>query len=66
MKSALDRGDYRLAESLYRSALRKSPNSPQLLADLVLTLQMEGRDGEAEHTLKQALNISIFRSPTRC
>ena len=56
-KLALDRGDYRLAESLYRSALQKSPNSPQLLTDLGLTLQMEGRYGEAEHTLKQALHL---------
>ena len=47
-KSALDRGDYKLAENLYRSALRTSPNSPQLLANLGLTLQMEGRDGEAD------------------
>ncbi len=59
-KSALDRGDYKLAENLYRSALRTSPNSPQLLANLGLTLQMEGRDGEAEHTLKQALSMKYL------
>jgi len=59
-KAALDRGDYQLAESLYRSALRTSPNSPQLLANLGFTLQMEGRDGEAEHTLKQALTLKYL------
>ncbi|MBB5346263.1 putative Zn-dependent protease [Edaphobacter lichenicola] len=46
-----------MAESLYRSALQKSPKSPQLLTDLGLTLQMEGRYGEAEHTLRQALSL---------
>jgi len=59
-KSALDRGDYHLAESLYRNALRTSPNSAQLLVDLGLALQMEGRDGEAEHTLRQALSLKYL------
>ena len=59
-KSALDRGDYKLAENLYRTALRTSPNSPELLANLGLTLRMEGRDGEAEHTLKQALHLKYL------
>jgi tetratricopeptide (TPR) repeat protein len=59
-KAALDRGDYRMAESLYRSALQISPNSPQLLSNLGLTLQMEGRYGEAEHILKQALRLKYL------
>jgi len=59
-KAALDRGYYQLAETLYRSALRTSPNSPQLLANLGFTLQMEGRDGEAERTLKQALTLKYL------
>ena len=56
-RAAMQRGDFATAESLYRKALAASPNSPEILTDLALTLQMQGRAGEAMSLLDRSLRI---------
>ncbi len=47
--------EYSAAESLYRQALRQEPNSPELLTDLGIALQLEGKSSEAIYAFQQAL-----------
>jgi tetratricopeptide (TPR) repeat protein len=54
-KTALQHGDYLSAETLYRQALRQNPGSPELLTDLGIALQMQGRSTDAIHAFEQAL-----------
>ena len=54
-KARLANKDYSAAESLYREALRQEPNSPELLTDLGIALQLEGKSSEAIYTFRQAL-----------
>jgi tetratricopeptide (TPR) repeat protein len=56
-KAALARGDYRAAENAYRDALKRSPNSAELLADLGIAVQMQGRGAEAIVLFRKALRI---------
>lgn len=54
-KALLTNKDYSAAESLYREALRQAPKSPELLTDLGIALQLEGKSSEAIYTFEQAL-----------
>ena len=54
---ALERGEYALAEAAYRNALRESPRSPELLTDLGITLQLQGRSTDAIAAFEQALEF---------
>jgi len=56
-RTALQHGDYLSAEMLYRQALRQSPGSPELLTDLGIALQSQGRSTDAIHTFEQALKV---------
>ncbi len=54
---ALERGDYSAAEAAYRKALRDNPRSPELLSDLGITLQLQGRSTDAITAFQQALKL---------
>src|SRR5579859_5881721 len=54
---AIQRRDYKKAEEVYRKALEQSPNSPEVLSDLGIALQMQGKSSEAIHSFEQALSI---------
>jgi tetratricopeptide (TPR) repeat protein len=54
---AMERGDYVSAEAQYRLALRKNPGSSELLTDLGVALQLQGRSTEAIHIFEQALHL---------
>jgi tetratricopeptide (TPR) repeat protein len=54
-QTALQHGDYLSAETRYRQALRQNPSSPELLTDLGIALQMQGRSADAIHAFEQAL-----------
>lgn len=54
-RTALQRRDYSSAEVLYRQALRQNPGSPELLTDLGIALQLQGRSTDAIHAFEQAL-----------
>ena len=54
-QTALRHGDYLSAETLYRQALRENPGSPELLTDLGIALQLQGRSTDAIHAFEQAL-----------
>jgi tetratricopeptide (TPR) repeat protein len=56
-RTALERGDYSAAEASYRNALRESPRSPELLTDLGITLQLQGRSTDAIAIFEQALKL---------
>ena len=56
-RTALERGDYSAAEAAYRNALRESPRSPELLTDLGITLQLQGRSTDAIAAFEQALEL---------
>ena len=55
--TALQHGDYLSAETLYRQALHQNPGSPELLTDLGIALQLQGRSTDAIHTFEQALKL---------
>ena len=55
--TALERGDYSAAEAAYRNALRENPRSPELLTDLGITLQLQGRSTDAIDAFEQALKL---------
>jgi tetratricopeptide (TPR) repeat protein len=55
--TALQQGDYLSAEMLYRQALRQNPGSPELLTDLGIALQLQGRSSDAIHAFEQALKL---------
>jgi tetratricopeptide (TPR) repeat protein len=56
-RAAMLRRDYTTAESLYRRDLERNPASAELLTNLGIALQMQGRASEAipvfEHALKE-------------
>jgi tetratricopeptide (TPR) repeat protein len=54
---ALERGDYSAAEAAYRNALRENSRSPELLTDLGIALQLEGRSTDAIGAFEQALKL---------
>ena len=56
-RTALERGEYPVAEAAYRNALRGSPRSPELLTDLGITLQLQGRSTDAIAAFEQALKL---------
>ena len=56
-RTALQHGDYLSAETLYRQALRQNPGSPELLTDLGISLQLQGRSTEAIRAFEQALKL---------
>ncbi len=56
-RTALQRGDYLSAEMLYRQALRQNPGSAELLTDLGIALQLQGRSTDAIHAFEQALRL---------
>ena len=56
-RTALERGEYAVAEAAYRNALRESPRSPELLTDLGITLQLQGRSTDAIAAFEQALEF---------
>ena len=56
-RTALERGEYAVAEAAYRNALRESPRSPELLTDLGITLQLQGRSTDAIAAFEQALEL---------
>jgi len=56
-RTALQHGDYVSAETLYRQALRQNPGSPELLTDLGIALQLQGRSTEAIHAFDHSLKL---------
>ncbi|MGA2852254.1 MAG: tetratricopeptide repeat protein [Terracidiphilus sp.] len=56
-QTALQHGDYLSAETLYRQALRQNPGSPELLTDLGIALQIQGRSTDAIHVFEHALKL---------
>ena len=54
-RKAMEAKDYPKAEAMYRQALAQNPLSPQLLSDLGLSLQLQGRSTEAMHYYSLAL-----------
>jgi len=54
---ALEKGEFSSAEAAYRKALRENPQSPELLTDLGITLQLQGRSTEAINAFEQALKL---------
>jgi tetratricopeptide (TPR) repeat protein len=56
-QTALKHGDYLSAEMLYRQALRQNPGSPELLTDLGIAIQLQGRSTDAIHAFEQALKL---------
>jgi tetratricopeptide (TPR) repeat protein len=56
-KSALERRDYKSAEALYKSILIQHPRSPELLTNLGVAIQMQGRSTEAIQLFEQALQL---------
>jgi tetratricopeptide (TPR) repeat protein len=56
-RAALERGDYSAAEGAYRNAMRESPRSPELLTDLGIALELQGRSTDAIAAFEQALKL---------
>jgi tetratricopeptide (TPR) repeat protein len=54
-RQAMDAKHYAEAETLYREALAEAPDSPALLTDLGLSLQMQGRAADAMRYYSLAL-----------
>ena len=54
-RQAMEGKQYAQAEAIYRKALAQSPASPELLTDLGLSVQMQGRSAEAMHEFSLAL-----------
>jgi tetratricopeptide (TPR) repeat protein len=53
--TALRYGNYKAAEAFYRKALAQSPQSPEILSNLGLSLQMQGKSNAAIHAFELAL-----------
>ncbi|MGB8481849.1 MAG: tetratricopeptide repeat protein [Acidobacteriaceae bacterium] len=53
--TALQKGDYKGAEAFYRKALVQSPKSPEVLSNLGIALQMQGKSSEAIRAFERAL-----------
>ena len=56
-RQALDRGDYKSAESLYRSLAQSTPASPELLNNLGVALHYQGKSSEAIQVFEKALRL---------
>jgi len=56
-RTAMERGEYTAAEAVYRNALHENPRSPELLTDLGVALQLEGRSTDAIDAFEQALKL---------
>jgi tetratricopeptide (TPR) repeat protein len=54
-QSALENKDYPKAEQLYRAMLSHSEASPEILTNLGIVLELEGRSTEAMHAFETAL-----------
>ncbi|PYV37678.1 MAG: hypothetical protein DMG06_27435 [Acidobacteria bacterium] len=54
---ALDRGDYRRAEELYRALLGSGPTLPELHNNLGITLHLQGKSSEAIAVFRRALRL---------
>lgn len=54
---ALDRGDYKKAEELYRTLLGSDPASPELLNNLGVALDVQGKSSQAIALFRRALRI---------
>jgi tetratricopeptide (TPR) repeat protein len=54
-RQAMEAKEYTAAEQFYRKALAESPSSAELLTDLGLSLQMQGRSADAMHYYSLAL-----------
>src|ERR1022692_1122268 len=55
--TALKDGDYKVAEAIYRKALTESAESPEMLSNLGIALQMQGKSSEAIHVFERALKL---------
>src|SRR5437879_188324 len=53
-RQALEQGEYKRAEALYRSLLHSSPSSPELLNNLGVALHYQGKSSEAIQALEKA------------
>jgi tetratricopeptide (TPR) repeat protein len=56
-RQAMDARQYPAAEQHYRKVLAGDPSSPELLTDLGLSLQMQGRSADAIHYYSLALKL---------
>src|SRR5437870_4899809 len=54
---ALDRGDYKRAEELYRALVGSGPAAPELLNNLGITLHLQGKLSEAIALFRRALRL---------
>ena len=54
---ALHAGDYARAEAQFRTLLAAHPNSPEMLDDLAIVLQLEGKSVDAVSTFKRVLRL---------
>jgi len=54
-RQAMDAKEYTTAEQLYRKALAQTPSSAEVLTDLGLSLQLQGRSADAMHYYSLAL-----------
>ncbi|PYV89802.1 MAG: hypothetical protein DMG05_12725 [Acidobacteria bacterium] len=54
---ALDLGDYKRAEELYRALLGSGLSSPELLSNLGITLHLQGKSSEAIAVFRRALRL---------
>jgi predicted Zn-dependent protease len=52
---ALARGDYKSAEAYYRKLLAQYPQSPEVLSNLGVALEMQGKSSEAIYAFERAL-----------
>ncbi len=59
-ESALAAGDFAKAEAIYRSELLRNPGSAQLLTDLGVALQMQGKSADAIAAFRRALKIEYL------
>ena len=56
-RAALDKGAFSSAEAAYRKALRENPRSPEMLTNLGVSLQLQGRSTEAIDAFEGALKL---------
>src|SRR5437867_784817 len=54
---ALDRGDYKRAEEVYRTFMSSGPASAELLNNLGIALHLQGKSSEAIAVLRRALRL---------
>jgi tetratricopeptide (TPR) repeat protein len=55
--SALRAGDYPRAEAGFRALLAAHPNSPEILDNLAITFQLEGKSNDAIRTFQRVLKL---------